>query len=64
MKTWKVTIYRRDRVTPVVLENCKQCWWEDRGARFIISVFTGKGTEHYYITYPVDLISHTMVERE
>jgi len=63
LKTWKVTIYRRDSETPVVLENVKHCWWEDGGARFVVSVFT-EPPDHYYIAYPVELISHTKVERE
>ena len=59
---WRVTIYRNDSTTPVVIENVKHTWWEDSGARLVVSVFS-EAPVHYYLQYPVQLISHVKVER-
>lgn len=56
---YRVTIVRKDSVTPVTYENVKHAWWQaDR-----LTLATGEhGQARMYFWWPVSQIDHVRIE--
>lgn len=48
----RITLYRDDSTAQVVYENVKTFFWTADNTILTIAVFTGQGTEHFYVHWP------------
>lgn len=63
-KKYKVSIYRKDSVTPVVYESVKHIWFIAGGSILVIAVYSNiKTGKHYYIHWPINNIEWYKVEK-
>jgi hypothetical protein len=64
MKKHKVSIYRKDSVTPIIYEPVKHTWFIASNTVLVISIYSNIETgEHYYIHWPIENIEWFKVEK-
>jgi hypothetical protein len=64
MKARRISLYRNDSTTPVVIEPVKHLWYENDGKVLVLAVYADVVTgAHFYLHWPLNRLTWFKDER-